>query len=55
MSQPSRAAWIEIATTYEPGDVVMSRSPLGLRGLKLTADFYPLPGQAVAAHLGCVD
>ena len=35
MSQPTRAAWIEISNSGNVGNFKESRSPLGLRGLKL--------------------
>ena len=34
MSQPTRAAWIEIMETMRIGMAGICRSPLGLRGLK---------------------
>ena len=54
-SQPSWAAWIEIAYTDNAGSTDFGRSPLGLRGLK-SRDYFGLPtGITVAALLGCVD
>ena len=54
-SQPSWAAWIEIKHIKAYTLFLISRSPLGLRGLK----FFILPAlvksRAVAALLGCVD
>ena len=37
-SQPTRAAWIEITLYIDSSNIQYSRSPLGLRGLKLHKD-----------------
>ena len=55
MSQPTRAAWIEICRMFYVVVYIISRSPLGLRGLKFCeGHFYHTPYR-VAAHSGCVD
>ena len=55
MSQPTRAAWIEIFAVTVTFVLSAGRSPLGLRGLK--SQFVNIGGnnRGVAALLGCVD
>ncbi len=55
LSQPTRAAWIEIARSVTGDWSVLCRSPLGLRGLKWQFLRVQADWRDVAAHSGCVD
>ena len=54
-SHPTRGAWIEILVDFDRVNVVLSRTPPGVRGLKYAVQENLVDVVVVAPHPGCVD